>query len=52
LRILAKTHLHLWKEGGRGGTRFSHLMAKIAPNMTDEQIEAVAAWYAERPVAR
>ena len=48
----AKTHLHLWKEGVRGGTRFSHLMAKIAPNMTDEQIEAVAAWYAERPVGR
>ena len=48
----AKTHLHLWKEGVRGGTRFSHLMAKIAPHMTDEQIEAVAAWYAEQPAGR
>jgi cytochrome c553 len=48
----AKTHLQLWKEGVRGGTGFSHLMAKIAPNMTDEQIEAVVAWYAEQPVGR
>ena len=48
----AKTHLHLWKEGVRGGTWFSHLMAKITPNMTDEQIEAVAAWYAEQPAGR
>jgi cytochrome c553 len=47
-----KTHLDLWKQGVRGGTRFSHLMAKIVPNMTDEQIEAVAVWYAEQPLAR
>jgi cytochrome c553 len=47
-----KTHLELWKEGHRGGTRFAHLMAKIAPNMTDEQIEAVAVWYAEQPLGQ
>jgi cytochrome c553 len=46
------THLHLWKEGHRGGTRFSHLMTKIAVNLTDEQIEAVSAWYAQQPLAR
>jgi cytochrome c553 len=48
----SKTHLELWKEEHRGGTPFAHLMAKIAPNMTDEQIEAVAAWYAEQPPGR
>jgi cytochrome c553 len=48
----AKTHLHLWKEEERGGTMFSHLMAKIAIHLTDEQIDAVAAWYAERPPGR
>ncbi|EWY38370.1 cytochrome C553 [Skermanella stibiiresistens SB22] len=48
----AKTHLHLWKEEERGGTLFSHLMAKIAIHLTDEQIDAVAAWYAERPPGR
>ncbi|MCB8837956.1 c-type cytochrome [Aurantimonas sp. VKM B-3413] len=44
-----ETHLHLWKEGTRGGTGYSHLMRPIAEQMTDEQIAAVAAWYAERP---
>ncbi|GEO38030.1 cytochrome c [Skermanella aerolata] len=44
----AKTHLELWKEEERGGTHFSHLMSKIAIHLTDEQIEAVSAWYAEQ----
>lgn len=42
---LAK-HLRLWKEGERGGTPFAHVMDEIARNMTEEQIDAVAAWYA------
>ena len=46
------THLHLWKEGTRSGTRFAHLMDKIAIQMTDEQIEAVSAWYASRPLGQ
>ncbi|NDV88870.1 c-type cytochrome [Aurantimonas aggregata] len=48
----ARTHLHLWKEDDRGGTRFSHLMRPIAINLTDEQIDAVAAWYASLPAGR
>ncbi|UIJ71902.1 c-type cytochrome [Aurantimonas sp. HBX-1] len=48
----ARTHLHLWKEGERGGTPLSHVMGKIAVNMTDEQIDAVAAWYASLPTGR
>lgn len=44
----AKTHLELWKEEERGGTHFSHLMSKIAIHLTEEQIQAVAAWYAEQ----
>ncbi|MER0238556.1 c-type cytochrome [Fulvimarina sp. MAC8] len=47
-----KAQLELWKDHDitRGGTRYSHLMTPIAVNLTDEQIEAVAAWYASRPV--
>ncbi|HEX2020380.1 MAG TPA: c-type cytochrome [Aurantimonas sp.] len=48
----ARTHLHLWKEEARGGTPLSHVMRNIAVNMTDEQIDAVAAWYASQPVGR
>ncbi|MBM9595127.1 c-type cytochrome [Roseitranquillus sediminis] len=39
-------HLQLWNEGKRGGTEYAHIMAEIAENMTEEQIEAVSAWYA------
>ncbi|ORE98913.1 c-type cytochrome [Aurantimonas sp. 22II-16-19i] len=45
-----KTHLELWKEGHRDGTRFAHLMDPIAINMTPEQIEAVSLWYESREV--
>ncbi|MDY8109091.1 c-type cytochrome [Fulvimarina sp. 2208YS6-2-32] len=45
-----KTHLELWKHGERSGTKFAHLMDEIAVNLTAEQIDAVAAWYASRPV--
>lgn len=46
-----KAQLKLWKDHDitRGGTRYSHLMTPIAVNLTDEQIDAVAAWYASRP---
>lgn len=43
------THLQLWKHRQRGGGPYAHLMAKIAPHLTDEQIEALALWYAEKP---
>ena len=43
------THLKLWREGERGGTRKSHLMDKIAIHLTDEQIAAVSAWYERQP---
>ena len=45
-----KTHLELWKEGHRDGTRFAHLMDPIAINMTPEQIKAVSLWYESREV--
>ncbi|SFP84724.1 c-type cytochrome [Tranquillimonas alkanivorans] len=41
--------LSLWQEGRRGGTEYAHVMNEIARNMTDEQIEAVSAWYSELP---
>lgn len=40
-------HLRLWREGERGGTVYAPVMHEVAQNLTDEQIEAVAAWYAE-----
>ncbi|RFC62578.1 cytochrome C [Fulvimarina endophytica] len=45
-------HLKLWRDHDitRGGTPYAHLMEPIAVNLTDEQIDAVAAWYASRPV--
>lgn len=43
--------MQLWKEGKRAGTIYSNVMAKVAEQMTEEQIRATAVWYAERPVA-
>ncbi len=40
--------LMLWREGKRGGTAFSPVMQAIARTMTNEQIEAVSAWYSQR----
>lgn len=45
-------HLHLWKEGKRGGTPYAHIMSEIAENMTEEQIEAVSEWYAAQTAER
>ncbi|MAP19088.1 MAG: cytochrome C [Aurantimonas sp.] len=42
-----KTQLHLWKEGERGGTAYAHVMTNIAKHLTEEQIEAAAAWYGQ-----
>lgn len=42
-------HLELWRDGHRGGTSYAHVMSEIARHMIPEQIEAVSAWYAERP---
>lgn len=44
--------LKLWQEGSRGGTPYAHVMDEIARNLTDEQIEAVSAWYAQASNAR
>ena len=38
--------LRLWREGVRGGTPVSNVMTAVASALTDEQIEAVAAYYA------
>ncbi|GGE07822.1 cytochrome c [Aureimonas endophytica] len=43
------THLHLWKEGHRGGTAAAPLMTEIAIHLTDEQIEALSLWYEGQP---
>ena len=40
--------LMLWREGKRGGTAFSPVMEAIARTMTNEQIDAVSAWYSQR----
>lgn len=44
-------HLRLWKEGDRGGTEYAHIMDEIARDLTEEQIDAVSAWYAARSEA-
>lgn len=41
--------LVLWRDGKRGGTPFAPVMEAIAERMTEEQIDAVSAWYAGRP---
>ncbi len=44
--------LSLWQTRRRGGTVYSHIMSEIVQNMSDNQIAAVAAWYAEQPHVR
>ncbi|WP_062012504.1 c-type cytochrome [Aureimonas sp. AU4] len=41
--------LQLWRDHKRGGTPFNHLMEPIAINLTTEQIDALALWYASQP---
>jgi cytochrome c553 len=38
--------LRLFRAGDRGGSEYAHLMEKVAPRLTDEEIEAVALYYA------
>lgn len=40
------TQLRLFREGQRGGTRFHHLMTRAADNLTDADIENLAAYFA------
>lgn len=44
--------LQLWRDRHRGGTPFNHLMTPIAINLTTEQIDALALWYASQPPGR
>ena len=39
--------LHLFRAGDRGGTDHAHIMQNIAESLTDEQIEAVATYFAQ-----
>lgn len=41
--------LLLFKEGHRGGSRYAHLMLKVAPHLTNEQITNVATYYSSLP---
>jgi len=41
-----RTQLHLFKAGERGGSEYRELMRPVARVLTDEDIEAVAAYYA------
>ena len=38
--------LELFKKGQRGGTEYSHIMQKVAANLTPEQMRDLAAYYA------
>jgi cytochrome c553 len=40
--------LRLFRDGIRGGTAFAHIMETIAKRLSDEQIEAVAAYFGTR----
>lgn len=48
------TQLRLFREGRRGGTRYRHLMEVVAKGLDDQDIEALAAYFASRrpPAAR
>ena len=41
--------LNLFRAGNRGGTRFQHLMQAAAKNLSDDEIAALAAYFAQRP---
>ena len=44
--------LTLFKAQQRGGTPYHHLMHRVAPQLTDEQMRAVALYYASLPGTR
>mgnify|MGYP006197726813 CR=1 FL=1 len=41
--------LELFEKDHRGGTHYAHLMQEVAPRLTKEQMQAVAAYYASLP---
>ncbi len=44
-----RTQLHLWRDGERGGTSRAHLMHAVAAELIDDEIDALAAFYASLP---
>ncbi|MBP2549890.1 cytochrome c553 [Neorhizobium galegae] len=44
--------LRLFREGHRGGTAFHHLMARAANDLTDKDVEDLAAYFAARANSR
>ncbi len=49
-RPYLERQLKLFKQGVRGGTSYSHLMTEAARKLTDEDIAAAAAYFAQRRV--
>lgn len=45
-QLYLETQLRLWRSGHRGGTNRAELMHQVATNLTDHEIEALAAFYA------
>lgn len=45
-RPYLETQLTLWRDGARGGGERANLMRKAAQDLSDADIEALAAWYA------
>ena len=43
------SQLKLFRSGKRGGTRYEHLMRNAARNLSDEEIDALAAYSAQMP---
>ncbi len=50
-RPYLEAQLKLWRAGARGGTRVARLMHEAANRLTDDEIAALAAWYAGRAPA-
>ncbi|RYH04534.1 c-type cytochrome [Salipiger sp. IMCC34102] len=48
-QIYLAQQLRLWRDGVRGDGRQSDLMVKAAEDLTDDDIAALAAWYASLP---
>ena len=44
--VYLELQLRLFKSGRRGGSPYAHLMQKVAPRLSDGQIEDVALYYA------
>ncbi len=47
-RAYLERQLRLFKAGNRGGTRYSHLMTKVARGLSEDDIVAVSAYFAQR----